>query len=119
MNSKYIIPGIMVLLLIGAIYIALGPNIPEKYIFVDVTFKMGGAEYQGYTIQGSKITFEFKREGDFFTQAITSGFASTSERFRNITDVYIKIDTNGDINYYKAEKFYETDDVVKYQVIEK
>lgn len=118
MNSKYVIPGIMLLLLLGATYIAVGPNTPEKFVFIGVTFNQGGVEYVGYTLEGQTLTFEFKREGDSFAQVATPRFAQTYEKFKNIKDVYVKVDTNGDIQYYKAEKFNETEEMVKYYVKE-
>jgi len=118
MDSKYVIPGIMLLLLIGAANIAIGPNTPEKFVYIAVTFNQGGVEYVGYTLEGQTLTFEFKREGDSFTQASMVKIAQTPEKFKNIREVYIKVDTNGDIQYYKAEIFDETDEMVKYYVKE-
>jgi len=112
MNSKYVIPGIMLLLLLGATYIAVGPNTPEKFVFIGVTFNQGGVEYVGYTLEGQTLT------GDSFAQVATPRFAQTYEKFKNIKDVYVKVDTNGDIQYYKAEKFNETEEMVKYYVKE-
>ncbi|AVB76975.1 hypothetical protein [Methanococcus maripaludis] len=118
MSSKYILPVIALLILASAIYFSFGPDTPEKYVFLGVTFSMGGVEYQGYTVEGQNIIFEYTREGDAFSQAATPRVAQTGEKYKNVENVYVKVDTNGDVEYYKAEIFDETEEMVRYYVKE-
>uniref|UniRef100_A9AA72 Uncharacterized protein n=1 Tax=Methanococcus maripaludis (strain C6 / ATCC BAA-1332) TaxID=444158 RepID=A9AA72_METM6 len=118
MSSKYVLPVIMLLILAGAVYFSVTPDAPEKYVFLGVTFSMGGLDYHGYTVEGRNIIFEYSREGDSFSQAVTPSFTHTDEKYKNIEHVYVKIDTNGDVQYYEAEIFNETEEMVKYYVKE-
>ena len=118
MSSKYILPVIMLLILVGAIYFSFAPDNSEKYVFLAVTFNMGGLDYQGYIVEGRNIIFEYAREGNSFSQSVTPSFTKTDEQYKNIEHVYVKIDTNGDVKYYEAEIFDETEEMVKYYVKE-
>lgn len=108
----------MLLILAVAAYFSFGPDTPEKYVYLGVTFNQGGVGYQGYTVEGQNIIFEYSREGESFSQALNLKIAQTDEQYKNIEHVYVKIDTNGDIQYYEAEIFDETEGMVKYYVKE-
>jgi len=114
MSSKYVLAVIALLVLAGAVYFSFTPDTPEKYVYLGVTFSQGGIEYQGYTVEGRNIIFEYSREGDSFTQLVNVKIAQTAEQYKNIEHVYVKIDTNGDVEYYEAEIFDENEETVKY-----
>ncbi|WP_459201099.1 hypothetical protein [Methanococcus sp. CF] len=121
MSVKYVLPAIILLLLASAAvyFSSVGQDTPEKYVFLGVTFSQGGVEYQGYTVEGKNIIFEYTREGDSFTQLANVKLAQTGEKYKNIENVYVKVDTNGEVKYYKAEIFNETEEMVKYYAKEK
>lgn len=105
----------MVLLLFSGVYLYMeGSKADEKYVVLNATFKMGGIQYIGYKLEESKLIFMFERRGDFFTQALESREVRTDEKIKNIDNVLMEVNTNGNIKMYECKFVGENIEELKY-----
>ncbi|ACS90753.1 MULTISPECIES: hypothetical protein [Thermococcus] len=100
----------------GGIYV-LGLKETGSYVALKATFRMGGAVYKEYQLEGDTLVFKFERNGDFFTQAIETKEFSTDEKFAP-KKVIMEVNTNGQIKRYEAKLVKEEEDRLIYEVSE-
>ncbi|WP_238981942.1 hypothetical protein [Thermococcus sp. 2319x1] len=113
--KKVIGVAILLGLLVG-VYV-IGSQEEGRYITLRATFKMGGAVYKGYELEGEVLVFKFERSGDFFTQAIETKEFTTGEKL-SPKKVIMEVNTNGEVKRYEAKLIEEKGDVVIYEASE-
>jgi len=116
MKKVFAVLAIVLLAVAGGIY-ALGSKGSDKYITLRATFRMGGAVYKGYQIEGDTLVFKFERKGDFFTQAIETKEFTTNEKLAP-KKVVMEVNTNGEIKRYEAKLIKEEEDRLIYEASE-
>lgn len=112
MKKVFVVSVVILLAVAGGIY-ALGSKESDKYITLRVTFRMGGAVYKGYQLEGDTLVFKFERNGDFFTQAIETREFTTDEKL-SPKKVVMEVNTNGEIRRYEAKLIKEEEDRLIY-----
>jgi len=88
-----------------------------KCVTLNATFRMGGAVYKGYQLEGEALVFKFERTGDFFTQAIETKEFTTDEKL-SPKKVIMEVNTNGQIKRYEAKLVKEKEDRFIYEASE-
>lgn len=112
MKRVFAVLALILLAVAGGIY-ALGSTESDKYITLRATFRMGGAVYKGYQLEGDTLVFKFERNGDFFTQAMEVKEFTTDEKL-SPKKVVMEVNTNGEIRRYEAKLVKEEEDRLIY-----
>ena len=116
MKKVFAVLVVILLAVAGGIY-ALGSKESGKYVTLKATFRMGGAVYEGYQLEGDTLVFKFERNGDFFTQAIETKEVTTEERLAP-KKVVMEVNTNGEIKRYEAKLVKEEEGELIYEASE-
>ena len=116
MRKLFAVLAIILLAVAGGIY-TLGSRESGKYVILKATFRMGGAVYKGYQLEGDTLVFKFERKGDFFTQVIETKEFTTNEKLAP-KKVVMEINTNGEVKRYDAKRVKEEEDRVIYEASE-
>lgn len=104
---------VLAVLLVGMIYTYGG----ERVIKLRMTFRMGGAVYRGYELEGETMVFKFERVGDAFTQAIET--RTFEEKIKgNPRRIVVEVSTNGRVRTYEARLVEEKGNERLYEAFE-